>query len=82
MGIIVENTRPIRILAISGSLRRASSNSALVAAATYVAPRVVHVSVFHDLAGLPPFNPDIESAGTPDGIGSTSAQSSGRATPS
>ena len=61
MGIIVENTRPIRVLAISGSLRRASSNSALVAAAMYVAPSVVHVSVFHDLAELPPFNPDIES---------------------
>jgi len=26
------------------------------------------VSVFHDLAELPPFNPDIESEGTPDAI--------------
>jgi NAD(P)H-dependent FMN reductase len=64
----MENTRSVRVLAISGSLRRASSNSALVAAAIHVAPSVVHVSVFHDLAELPPFNPDIESEGTPDAI--------------
>jgi len=68
VGIIMENTKPVRVLAISGSLRRASSNSALVAAAIHVAPSAVHVSVFHDLAELPPFNPDIESEGTPDAI--------------
>jgi chromate reductase, NAD(P)H dehydrogenase (quinone) len=64
----MENTRSVRVLAISGSLRRTSSNSALVEAAIRVAPGVVHVSVFHDLAELPPFNPDIESEGTPDAI--------------
>jgi len=64
----MENTRPVRVLAVSGSLRRASSNSALVAAALRVAPDVVHVSVFHGLAELPPFNPDLESDGTPDEI--------------
>jgi NAD(P)H-dependent FMN reductase len=64
----MESTRPVRILAISGSLRRASSNSALVNAAPRVAPDVVHVSVFHGLADLPPFNPDLESDGAPEEI--------------
>ena len=65
---VMESTRPVRILAISGSLRRGSSNSALVHAALRVAPDVVHVSVFHGLADLPPFNPDLESDGTPEKI--------------
>jgi len=64
----MKSTRPVRILAISGSLRRASSNSALVNAALRVAPDVVHVSVFHGLADLPPFNPDLESDGAPEEI--------------
>src|SRR5262245_20231587 len=64
----MSTTRPVRVLAISGSLRRASSNSALVAAALRVAPDWVHVSVFHELADLPAFNPDLESEGTPEVI--------------
>lgn len=64
----MENTRPIRILAISGSLRHASSNGALVGAAIRVAPDVVHVSVFERLADLPAFNPDLESDGTPEEV--------------
>ena len=64
----MENTRPLRVLAISGSLRRASSNSALVAASVQVAPDAVHVSMFHGLAELPPFNPDLDSEGTPEAV--------------
>jgi NAD(P)H-dependent FMN reductase len=64
----MQSTRPVRVLAISGSLRRASSNSALIGAAHRVAPGVVEVSVFHGLAELPPFNPDLESDGTPEEI--------------
>jgi chromate reductase, NAD(P)H dehydrogenase (quinone) len=65
---IMNTPRPVRILAISGSLRRASSNSALVAAARRVAPDCVHVSVFHELGDLPAFNPDLESDHPPEGI--------------
>jgi chromate reductase len=50
----------IRILAISGSLRRASSNSALVAAAARLAPDAVAVSIYRGLADLPHFNPDLD----------------------
>lgn len=51
------------ILAISGSLRAASTNSALLRAAAAVAPDGVTVTVFAGLdgrgvGGLPPFNPD------------------------
>jgi len=53
----------MRVLAISGSLRTASTNSALLRAAAAVAPEDVTVTVFTGLDGrgvgsLPPFNPD------------------------
>jgi len=51
----------VRILAISGSLRAGSSNSALVQAAAIVAPAGTEVTIYNGLADLPPFNPDRES---------------------
>lgn len=48
----------IRILAISGSLRAASSNTAVVCAARAIAPAGVEVDIYDALAGLPHFNPD------------------------
>ena len=66
--IVVDNKGPVRVLAISGSLRRASSNSALVGAAARLAPQIVEVSIYHGLAELPPFNPDLESDRTPDAV--------------
>ena len=53
------------ILAISGSLRRASTNTALLAALTALATPPLHVTLFAGLADLPPFNPDQEGALTP-----------------
>jgi chromate reductase, NAD(P)H dehydrogenase (quinone) len=50
--------RPLRLLAISGSLRRASTNTAALEALARLAPEGVRVLVYRDLAGLPPFNPD------------------------
>ena len=50
----------MRILAISGSLRAASSNSVLIRAATRLAPDGMEVEVFDGLAGLPHFNPDLD----------------------
>ncbi len=52
--------KPVRVLAISGSLRRASSNTALAEAAARVAVPHVEVSLYRDLARIPPFNPDLE----------------------
>lgn len=48
---------PILILAISGSLRAASSNTTLRAAAR-LAPKHVTVTLYDGLAELPHFNPD------------------------
>lgn len=49
---------PVRILALSGSLRRGSTNTAALEALARLAPDGVRVLVFRDLANLPPFNAD------------------------
>jgi NAD(P)H-dependent FMN reductase len=51
--------QPLRILAISGSLRRVSSNIALVYAAAELAPDGVEVRVYRQLAALPPLSPEL-----------------------
>jgi chromate reductase, NAD(P)H dehydrogenase (quinone) len=48
----------IRLLAISGSLRRASTNTAALEALARLAPERVKLLLYRDLAKLPPFNPD------------------------
>lgn len=50
----------MKILGISGSLRAASINSALLRAAARVSPTGVKVSVFDGVRHLPLFNPDFE----------------------
>ena len=47
----------IRLLAISGSLRNASSSGALVKAAARLAPAGVEVAIYEKPHQLPPFNP-------------------------
>jgi chromate reductase, NAD(P)H dehydrogenase (quinone) len=64
----MDNNRSIRVLAISGSLRRSSSNTALVGAAARLAPEVVNLSVYGELAALPPFNPDLDNDCPPDPV--------------
>ena len=56
---------PLRILAISGSLRAASSNTALLRAAGRLAPQHVTVALYGGLAELPTFNPDRDAAPDP-----------------
>ena len=51
----------IRILALSGSLRTGSSNSALLRAAARLVPDGTDFSLYEGLALLPPFNPDRET---------------------
>ncbi|HEY1451845.1 MAG TPA: NADPH-dependent FMN reductase [Roseiarcus sp.] len=48
----------MRLLAISGSLRRASTNTAALEAMARLAPEGLKVLVYRELATLPPFNPD------------------------
>jgi len=55
----------VRILAISGSLRAASLNSALLRAVAGLAPTDVRVELFTELGNLPLFNPDLEITDLP-----------------
>ncbi|MEO8545399.1 MAG: NADPH-dependent FMN reductase [Burkholderiaceae bacterium] len=55
----------MKLLAISGSLRAASINSAFCRAAVRLAPQSLEITVFADLGGLPPFNPDLETCPPP-----------------
>ncbi len=50
--------RPLRILAISGSLRARSSNTSLLRLAIDLAPDDVRIAMYEGLAKLPHFNPD------------------------
>ena len=50
----------MRLLAISGSLRVASSNGAVVQAAAHVAPPGARVVVFDRVGELPAFSPDLD----------------------
>lgn len=61
----MRDTHIVHILAISGSLRTASSNSALVSAAVRLAPAGVEVSTYSGLAHVPPFNPDLDADTAP-----------------
>ena len=51
----------MRLLALSGSLRASSINSALLRAAARLAPPSVSVTLFIGLGDLPLFNPDREA---------------------
>ncbi|WP_296744968.1 NADPH-dependent FMN reductase [Mesorhizobium sp.] len=55
----------IEILAISGSLRAASTNSALLEALAANAPADCRVTIYDGLGRLPIFNPDDEGERTP-----------------
>jgi chromate reductase, NAD(P)H dehydrogenase (quinone) len=56
---------PIRILAISGSLRHNSSNTKLLQAAISLSPSTVEIKLYAGLNDLPHFNPDLEPATPP-----------------
>jgi NAD(P)H-dependent FMN reductase len=49
---------PVRLLAVAGSLRSGSTNSALIDAASAVAPDGIAVTIFEGIGGLPFYNPD------------------------
>lgn len=48
------------VLAISGSLRAASVNSALLRATARLAPNGMDVGIYREIGSLPLFNPDLE----------------------
>lgn len=56
----------MRVLGISGSLRRDSYNSALLRAAAERLPAGVELVEYERLAEIPPYDPDVEALGTPE----------------
>ena len=60
--------RPVRILAIPGSLRTASYNRMLLQAAKRLAPSPVEVNIYEDGLHIPLFNEDSEGDLTPESV--------------
>lgn len=62
---VAKEEQPIRLLAISGSLRAVSSNTTLLRAAAALVPEGVEISLCTGLGDLPHFNPDLEDVAPP-----------------
>lgn len=58
----------MRLLAISGSARRASTNTELLRVLADLAPENTKVDVFHSLDKLPVFSPDLEGDRCPPAV--------------
>ncbi len=58
----------MKLLAISGSARSASTNTALLQVLADVSPKNIDVTVFHKLQTLPVFSSDLEGANTPSEV--------------
>ena len=58
----------MKVLAISGSLREASYNTALARAATEHAPAGVELEVYEDLGLLPPYDEDVDGEVAPAAV--------------
>lgn len=63
----MNDTRPIRVLGISGSLRVASYNTAALGAVQELAPDGMTIETF-DLAAIPLYNDDVRAAGLPPSV--------------
>lgn len=59
----------IRLLAVCGSLRAASTSKALLEAAARLVPSGMTIDHFEGLADLPHFNPDLDTATPPPSVG-------------
>ena len=58
---------PLRVLGISGSLRKSSSNSGLLRAAREIAPERMEITIF-SIKDLPFYDGDIEAPGDPASV--------------
>ncbi|MGH8159028.1 MAG: NADPH-dependent FMN reductase [Rhodanobacter sp.] len=59
---------PRRVLCLSGSLRRVSSNTAALEAARQLAPPALELVLYDGLGALPLFNPDDENESLPPAV--------------
>ena len=64
---IDEERQPIRILGISGSLRKASFNSGMLRAAQEIVPDWVDFQIF-DIKDIPFYDGDLETEGDPASV--------------
>jgi len=62
---LIQTLGAMKILAISGSLRAVSLNTALLRAVARLAPADISVVLYRGLGDLPLFNPDIEASDPP-----------------
>lgn len=60
--------RKIKILAISGSTRKASSNLNLIKAIADLASEIFSIHIFEGLSDLPHFNPDLDNETVPEKV--------------
>lgn len=58
----------VSLLAISGSLRAASSNTSILRAASKLAPDGIKIIPCYSLGDLPHFNPDLDGAAAPPAV--------------
>jgi chromate reductase len=58
----------VRILGISGSLRRDSHNTRLLRAAAEMLPPGAELQLFEELGAVPPYNEDADVEPAPDGV--------------
>ena len=58
----------MKVLAVSGSARQLSTNTALLGALQTIAPADIAITVFDDIGGLPVFSPDLEGPNMPDSV--------------
>jgi len=59
---MLSSPSPISCLAVSGSLRQASSNTSVLEAAATLAPDGMIITIYKSIDELPHFNPDLDSA--------------------
>ena len=64
----------MKIVAISGSLRANSSNTAVLLAAARLAPVGTKIALFDGIGRLPFFNPDLDGDTPPDAVAALRAQ--------
>jgi len=53
----------VKVLAISGSLRKSSVNTAVLRVAAALAPPGVEITLYGDIAHIPAFDPDLDADG-------------------
>ncbi|WP_373235570.1 NADPH-dependent FMN reductase [Cohaesibacter celericrescens] len=58
----------MNLLAISGSARSTSTNTALLQTVSKIAPNNIQISVFDGIGHLPVFSPDLENITLPHGV--------------